>query len=140
MTTDQTKHPVEAVGHDQDHRPGAASGQAAWWLAGVVGAAAVALGAFGAHGLKATVDDPYLLGLWETGARYHLVHAAALLGVAAHPRQPKLAAALFTAGIVIFAGTLYAMALGGPRWLGAVTPIGGVSLIVGWLALGFSRK
>jgi uncharacterized membrane protein YgdD (TMEM256/DUF423 family) len=47
---------------------------------------------------------------------------------------------LFTAGIVIFAGTLYAMALGGPRWLGAVTPIGGVSLIVGWLALGFSRK
>lgn len=110
-----------------------------WWrIAGIVGALGVALGAFGAHGLRNVVTDPHLLDVWETAARYHLVHALALLAVAGHPRQPKLAGALFVVGITIFSGTLYLMTLTGMRWLGAITPIGGVCLIVGWLALGFA--
>lgn len=112
-----------------------------WWrIAGVVGALGVALGAFGAHGLKQVVTDPHLLEVWDTGARYHVLHALALLGVAAHPGQPRAAGALFLAGIAVFSGTLYLMALTGMRWLGAITPIGGLCLVAGWLALGFARR
>ncbi len=110
-----------------------------WWkVAGVVGAAGVALGAFGAHGLEGRVDDPHLLEVWDTAARYHLVHALALLGVAAHPGNPRVAGALFLAGIGFFCGSLYLMTLSGLTWLGAITPIGGVCFIAGWLVLGFS--
>ncbi|MFT4621554.1 MAG: uncharacterized membrane protein YgdD (TMEM256/DUF423 family) [Myxococcota bacterium] len=112
-----------------------------WWtIAGVVGALGVALGAFGAHGLKGVVTDPHLLEVWETAARYHLIHAVALLGVAAHPARPALAGWLMVAGIVVFSGSLYTMTLTGQRWLGAITPIGGLCFIAGWLALGFARS
>ena len=112
-----------------------------WWtIAGVVGALGVALGAFGAHGLKGVVTDPHLLDVWETAARYHLIHAVALLGVAAHPARPALAGWLMVAGIVVFSGSLYTMTLTGQRWLGAITPIGGLCFIAGWLALGFARS
>ncbi len=111
-----------------------------WWrIAGVVGALGVALGAFGAHGLKQVVTDPHLLDVWETAARYHVLHALALLGVAAHPGRPRIPGPLFLAGIAVFSGSLYLMAVTGIRWLGAITPIGGVCLIGGWLALGFAR-
>jgi uncharacterized membrane protein YgdD (TMEM256/DUF423 family) len=107
-------------------------------LAGLAGAAGVALGAFGAHALAAKLDASALT-TWETGVRYHLVHALALL-LAAYlaDRGPLYAAAgfLFAAGIVLFSGSLYGLALGGPRWLGPVTPLGGVSFILGWLAIG----
>lgn len=104
------------------------------------GGLAVLLGAFGAHGLKATLS-PELLATFETGVRYHMFHALALCAVGwLVDRRPDLPAArlagmLFVAGIVVFSGSLYALALTGRSWLGAITPIGGVAFILGWAAL-----
>ncbi|UUL81292.1 DUF423 domain-containing protein [Sphingomonas qomolangmaensis] len=100
-------------------------------LAGLSGAMAVAAGAFGAHGAQAQAAE------WlRTGGMYQLVHSVA--AVAVLQLGARVPAWLFLAGGLVFAGTLYAMALGAPRWLGAVTPIGGTLLIVGWLWLGWS--
>jgi uncharacterized membrane protein YgdD (TMEM256/DUF423 family) len=117
--------------------PGMVSG----WVAvgALLAAVGVALGAFGAHGLKARVA-PELLAVFETGVRYHLIHALGLFVVAAAAaRWPGVwvsaAGWLFTAGIVLFAGSLYLLVLTGARWLGAITPLGGVCFILGWLAL-----
>jgi uncharacterized membrane protein YgdD (TMEM256/DUF423 family) len=103
----------------------------------VLAAIAVAAGAFGAHALAARLT-PERLATWETAARYHMYHALALVLVGAiGARWPStlLGAAgwLFIAGIVVFGGTVYALALGAPRWLGAVTPLGGLAFIVAWL-------
>jgi uncharacterized membrane protein YgdD (TMEM256/DUF423 family) len=102
---------------------------------------AVMIGAFAAHGLK-QVLDAYSLGLFETAARYQMYHAIALLIVAVistipqiSPRWLKLAAFAFILGIVLFSGSLYLLALSGIKWLGAITPLGGVAFIFGWLAL-----
>ena len=103
-------------------------------------AAAVALGAFGAHALKARLT-PDALALWQTGVNYHAWHALGLLATAtlmlhfADRRTLRYAAGLFAAGIVLFSGSLYALALGAPRAFGAVTPLGGVAFIAGWIAL-----
>jgi len=111
-----------------------------WFAVGALaGACGVALGAFGAHGLRGRVPDE-LLAVFETGVRYHLVHALALLAVGwAATRFPSgwtsASGWLFTAGIVVFSGTLYLMTLTGARWLGAITPLGGLALILGWLCL-----
>ena len=96
----------------------------------------VALGAFGAHGLKAVVS-PEMLAVFETGVRYQMYHGLGLLGLAwAIGRWPerRLAAAawLLLAGTVVFSGSLYILALTDTRWLGAITPLGGVALIAGW--------
>jgi uncharacterized membrane protein YgdD (TMEM256/DUF423 family) len=100
-------------------------------LASLSGALAVAAGAYGAHGASGDPAD------WlTTGAHYGMVHAvAALLALRMAARGPAI---LFVAGGLIFAGTLYAMALGAPRWLGAVTPLGGLALILGWLWLAWA--
>jgi uncharacterized membrane protein YgdD (TMEM256/DUF423 family) len=103
---------------------------------------AVGLGAFAAHGLRGRVSDS-MLAVFETGVRYHLYHALALLAVAwAAGRWPGSAAAmagwLFLAGTIVFSGSLYGLAAGGPRWLGAVTPIGGLAFLLGWLALAWA--
>lgn len=108
-------------------------------LGSVFGATGVMLGAFAAHGLRARLE-PDLLAVFETGARYQVFHALALLGVAwAANRWPggatTLAGWALAAGVVVFSGSLYALALTGIRGLGAITPIGGVALIVGWIAL-----
>ena len=106
-------------------------------LGALLAALAVAAGAFGAHALRARLA-PERLDTYEIAVRYQLYHALALLvlGVAME-RWPAaglhLPAWLFLAGIAVFGGTLYTLALGGPRWLGAVTPVGGVCLIAGWL-------
>jgi uncharacterized membrane protein YgdD (TMEM256/DUF423 family) len=104
------------------------------WLgiAAVNGALAVMAGAFAAHGLKARLS-PDLLAVWETGARYHMYHAlamalAAMAGV-------RWAPALFLGGVALFCGSLYALALTGATWLGAVTPLGGALFIAGWICL-----
>jgi uncharacterized membrane protein YgdD (TMEM256/DUF423 family) len=113
-------------------------------LAGAFGFSAVALGAFGAHGLRDRLAPP-MLEIYRTGVLYHLVHALAVLAVALAAdrlRRPRLVAGLFCGGITIFAGTLYLLAITGLTWLGAVTPIGGLLLLAGWAALiveGFSR-
>jgi uncharacterized membrane protein YgdD (TMEM256/DUF423 family) len=103
--------------------------------AALLGAAGVALGAFGAHGVASALDAKRL-GWWETAAHYHMLHAVALLALGAAPLpRPGAPAALIASGTLVFSGTLYLMALGGPRWLGMVTPLGGMLLIAGWLLL-----
>lgn len=100
---------------------------------------AVALGAFGAHGLKSRLV-PDMLATFEIGVRYQMYHALALLAVAwASTRWPggaiSLAGWLFVAGTIVFSGSLYLLSLTGQRWLGAVTPLGGACFLAGWLAL-----
>lgn len=107
-------------------------------LAALSGFIAVAAGAFGAHG----VSDPQAKAWLGTGAQYQLIHALAVFACFVLWRQgigsAGIAAWLFLAGAAIFAFTLYAMAFGGPRILGAVTPIGGLLLLAGWLTLAWS--
>jgi uncharacterized membrane protein YgdD (TMEM256/DUF423 family) len=110
-----------------------------WILGCFFGLVGVAAGAFGAHALRARVPAD-LLVVYETGARYQMYHALALLAVAlAAARWPAggwtLPGWLFTAGIVVFSGSLYLLALTGTRWLGAITPIGGVCFLAGWALL-----
>ena len=111
-------------------------------LGTLAGLTAVALGAFAAHALKGKLT-PDLFEVFEVGARYHMYHALALLGVAwAGTRWPGGATTwagwFFVAGIVLFSGSLYALALTGIRPLGAITPLGGVCFLAGWIALGWA--
>ena len=97
---------------------------------------AVGAGAFGAHALRARLD-PAMLAVFETGARYQMYHAMALLAVAwaaslRPTRLARMAGWLFVAGIVLFSGSLYLLTLGGMRGFGVVTPFGGVSMMAGW--------
>jgi len=99
----------------------------------------VAAGAFGAHVLRARLETD-LLAVFETGARYQMYHALALIAVGLLcARSPSTAGTVagvgFGAGTVLFSGSLYLLALTGTRWLGAVTPVGGVAFLVGWVAL-----
>lgn len=120
-------------------------------IAAVSGFFAVAAGAFGAHGLKGRFSAE-MLAVFETGARYQMYHTLALLAVAwlceraagvgavggTSPISVTLVTAagwLFVAGIVIFSGSLYLLALTGARWLGAITPLGGLAFLAGWAAL-----
>lgn len=103
---------------------------------------AVAAGAFGAHALEARLDER-MLEVWETAARYQMYHALGLLGVAWISQQVEhtattVAGLAFITGIVVFCGSLYVLALSGIRWLGAITPIGGVAFMIGWGALAFA--
>ncbi len=116
-----------------------------WSFVGAVfGGVAVAAGAFGAHGLKDHLSAE-ALAWWQTGAQYHLAHALALVAVGlAAERRPsraiEAAGAAFTAGMVLFSGSLYALALSGVRALGAITPIGGLLLLGGWAALALAAR
>jgi uncharacterized membrane protein YgdD (TMEM256/DUF423 family) len=108
-------------------------------LGALFGFLAVAFGAFGAHALRDRLA-PDLLDIFETGARYQMFHALALLLVAAltdrlPPRPARTATIAFALGIVVFSGSLYILALTGVRAFGAVTPVGGAAFLVGWLAL-----
>jgi uncharacterized membrane protein YgdD (TMEM256/DUF423 family) len=103
---------------------------------------AVALGAFAAHALKSRLDATMLV-TFETGVRYEMYHALALLVVAwASSRWPgtavNAAGWLFVAGTVLFSGSLYALSLTGTRWLGTITPFGGVAFLAGWLCLAWA--
>ena len=93
---------------------------------------AVALGAFVAHALKATLQSNGMLDAWNKAFLYHLVHAVALLALALYGAGNRAAFLLLTAGILFFSGSLYAMALTNARWLGAITPIGGLCFLAGW--------
>jgi uncharacterized membrane protein YgdD (TMEM256/DUF423 family) len=108
-------------------------------LAGAAGASAVLLGAFGAHALRGVLDARGS-ELWHTAVNYHMWHALALAVAAGlgRGRSRQLAVGAFAAGIVLFSGSLYALALGAPRWVGIITPFGGLAFVVGWLALGWA--
>jgi len=107
-------------------------------VAGLLGALAIALGAFGAHGLKDRLAlIPEAVGWWETATFYLLTHAVAVGAIAGRSLWP---ARLWAVGATVFAATLYAMALGAPRWFGAITPIGGSLLIAGWIVLAWTAR
>ena len=109
-------------------------------LGALSGFVAVAAGAFGAHALRARLS-PDLLAVFETGARYQMYHALGLvlLGVlAASGRPAPVSGWLMLAGILLFSGSLYALALSGVRWLGAITPLGGLAFLAGWACLAVS--
>lgn len=109
-------------------------------LASLSGMLAVAMGAFGAHALKDKLDN-YALGIFETAVQYHFHHSFALLAVGvialSQPQTMLLKSSgwLFVLGILIFSGSLYLLSLTGVRWLGAVTPLGGLAFIAGWACL-----
>lgn len=114
--------------------------------AGFLGLSGVVLGAFGAHALKARLAVSGMSEAWSTAVQYHLVHAVAVLaitcigaansnGIASRPRAMTTAGWAWIVGVILFSGSLYTMALGGPRWLGPVTPLGGVAFLVGWACL-----
>lgn len=117
--------------------------------AATLGLTAVALGAFGAHGLKShweatldAADVAYRIDIWKTAAFYHLTHAVVLLVLAfgcPEKHQAKIANWCFVIGINVFSGSLYSLAITGLKWMGAITPIGGLFLIVGWVLLLFLR-
>ena len=107
----------------------------AFRISAAFGFLAVALGAFGAHGLKDTLAANNTLATWQTAALYHLVHAAVMLAIASRETLHIWAWRLFAIGVVIFSGSLYALALSNVKVLGAITPVGGVCLLAGWLAL-----
>ena len=96
---------------------------------------AVALGAFGAHSLKQTLETHGMVDVWNKAVLYHFIHAIALLILALYAAASRNAWWLIFAGIVIFSGSLYVMALTNLRWLGAITPIGGLCFLAGWVWL-----
>ena len=108
-------------------------------IAAISGLLAVAIGAFGAHGLKGKLTED-LMAVYQTGVQYHFYHTLALLLVgilALHAPQLSLnwSGYLFAVGILIFSGSLYVLALTGIKWLGAITPLGGLALMAGWATL-----
>ncbi|MBO6752173.1 MULTISPECIES: DUF423 domain-containing protein [Spongiibacter] len=115
----------------------------AFLLAGISGFLAVALGAFGAHGLKQRLSAD-MMAVYETAVQYHFYHTLALLLVAVMLQQGGQSAALrasvwlFGLGIVVFSGSLYALAISGVKILGAITPIGGVLFLIGWACLAYT--
>ena len=107
--------------------------------AALLGAAAVVLGAFGAHALRDSLDER-ALAIWHTAVDYQFWHVLALIGVAVIARDGvsvalRRAAIAFVVGIVLFCGSLYLLALGAPRGFGVITPLGGVALLIGWFGL-----
>ncbi|GAW16127.1 hypothetical protein ANO14919_055500 [Xylariales sp. No.14919] len=110
-----------------------------WTLGCVYGASAVAIAAYGAHGLKKIVPDPAKIASFGTAAHYQLIHSLVLLLATRAAPENKLAANLFTAGMTMFSGSVYALVLDPARFrfLGPVTPLGGLCLMGGWVALAF---
>jgi uncharacterized membrane protein YgdD (TMEM256/DUF423 family) len=101
---------------------------------------AVALGAFGAHALKAKLEASGMLEVWNKAVLYHFLHAIALIAFALYGASNRATYFLLTAGIVLFSGSLYTMALTNLRWLGAITPLGGLCFLAGWAWLVIAAK
>ncbi|KAI3398908.1 hypothetical protein diail_8231 [Diaporthe ilicicola] len=132
-TTTLLVHQTESLRRDMS-----SSTTSTYWRVGALyGAAGVCLGAFGAHGLKQRISDPAKIASWGTAAQYQIIHSIALLVA----RDNPWAAGLFTAGMTMFSGSIYALVLDPARFkvLGPVTPLGGLCLIGGWLALAFGK-
>lgn len=109
-------------------------------IAAAAGLLAVVLGAFGAHGLKNLLGRNGTAAIWETAVFYHFIHAVMLFILAERKVFPAFAWWSFLAGIVIFSGSLYVLAVTNILWLGAITPVGGLCFIAGWLALVLGNK
>ena len=110
-------------------------------LGSILAFSAVLFGAFGAHALKETLSAHDSIQTWETAVRYQMWHALALIllsMISLTQPIPKMAGPCFVAGTLLFSGSLYGLALNGPKWLGLVTPLGGLCLMIGWLLLAYS--
>lgn len=101
-------------------------------IAAALGFLAVALGAFGAHGLKATLAANGTAAIWEKAVLYHFIHAVMLFVLAQRPVIPRGPWWSFAVGVLIFSGSLYVLAVTNVKWLGAITPLGGLSFLAGW--------
>ena len=108
--------------------------------AAIVGFCAVGLGAFGAHILRGHLERLGTTQTWQTGVLYHLVHAVVLLVLSGWRPVPKWSFSLLSAGVIIFSGSLYLLAVTGFRWFGAITPLGGLAMLAGWFALCLKSK
>jgi uncharacterized membrane protein YgdD (TMEM256/DUF423 family) len=112
---------------------------------GLLGALAVIVGAFGAHGLESHLDED-MLAVYNTGVEYHFYHVLALFALTLAPaslwekKSTHWAARLFILGIIFFSGSLYLLAISGIKWLGAITPLGGTAWIAAWVCLALSAK
>ena len=109
-------------------------------LAAVLGFLAVALGAFGAHGLKETLTQHGTTSIWEKAVLYHFIHAIMLFVLALRRPVPSGPWLSFFVGILIFSGSLYLLAVTNLKWLGAITPFGGLSFLAGWLWLAIAAR
>lgn len=105
-------------------------------ITALLGVTAVATGAIGAHALRETLEAGGYRESWATAVHYHLIHSVGLLALVLATRDRLFGTAIFwIAGVLLFSGSIYALCLGGPKWLGPITPIGGVLMILGWLTL-----
>ncbi|KAJ4983052.1 membrane protein [Stagonosporopsis vannaccii] len=114
-----------------------------WTIGCLYGASSVMLGAFGAHGLKKQISDPARIANWGTAAQYQLIHSAVLTFASVAAPQNTVAMGLLTAGMTMFSGSLYLLVLDPQRFgkfMGPVTPIGGLALIGGWVALAVTKR
>ncbi|GAB1490225.1 DUF423 domain-containing protein [Opitutaceae bacterium] len=101
-------------------------------VSGLLGVTGVGLGAFGAHALKDTLAAREMTSAWDTAVLYQLVHCVAIYATSSSSNAVTKAAWFWTLGVLLFSGSLFALALDGPGWLGPITPLGGVALLVGW--------
>jgi uncharacterized membrane protein YgdD (TMEM256/DUF423 family) len=108
-------------------------------IAGFLGFSGVFCGAFGAHFLRNLLEKSGTTQVWQTGVFYHLVHAAVLLTLSGWRPVPRIAYNLFLGGVIVFSGSLYALALTDFKWFGAITPVGGLSLLAGWFVLALAK-
>ena len=109
-------------------------------IAAILGGLAVALGAFGAHSLKGMLEQNHTAAIWEKAVFYHFIHAVMLFLLAERAPLRRVPWFSFLLGIVLFSGSLYCLALTNLRWLGAITPFGGISFIVGWVCLAICAR
>ena len=109
-------------------------------VAGFLGFSGVLFGAFGAHFLRDVLERLGTAPLWRTAVLYHLVQAVVLLVLAGWRPIPRLSYFLILSGVTLFSGSLYALALTNLRWLGAVTPLGGLGMLLGWLSMGLWKQ
>jgi uncharacterized membrane protein YgdD (TMEM256/DUF423 family) len=105
-----------------------------------LGFLAVALGAFGAHGLKELLARNETTAIWEKAVFYHFAHTLAMFVLVYRPPFPRVAWLGFLFGVLIFSGSLYLLAVTGIKWLGAITPLGGIAFLVGWAGLVFAER
>ncbi|HYY31472.1 MAG TPA: DUF423 domain-containing protein [Chthoniobacterales bacterium] len=108
-------------------------------VAGLLGFTAILAGTFGAHMLRGILEKSGTREIWQTGVLFHLLHAVALLALSEWHPPPRVAYALILFGTIIFSGSLYLLAATNIRWLGAITPFGGLGMLAGWATLALSR-
>jgi uncharacterized membrane protein YgdD (TMEM256/DUF423 family) len=109
-------------------------------IAAIIGFFGVLFGAFGAHVLRGLLEQSGTVQIWQTAVLYHLVHAVVLLVLSGWRPIPRLAYYLILIGVMVFSGSLYALALTNFKWLGAITPLGGIGMLCGWLALALAKR